>query len=416
METGVDLGVVVALAGSMILWALWSDRLMRWNISAPMWFVAVGFLLANRPGGIDIEIGSQGLRELAELTLALVLFSDAARVNIWALRRDAGLPIRLLVFGLPLTIALATLLAHLVFPSLGWWVCAVIGAAVAPTDAALGAAIIEDERVPERIRRLLNVESGLNDGIATPFVKFFLVMAVVGTALETESEGGALLELAVGAAGGAAIGLAAGWLLQRAARLGWASPAYRSVSVIAIALLGYAAVIQIGGNGFVGAFVAGIAFGAATREHLEESLEFTHSTAELASLVVWFMFGAVMLPALRFAQWQDFLFAALALTVARMLPVALVLIGSKLDVATVAVVGWFGPRGLASVVFALLAVEALAPPEAARVVSIITATVLMSVILHGATAAPISSRYASRRQISAVGPAVAPSRPPTLQE
>lgn len=208
METGVDLGVVVALAGSMILWALWSDRLMRWNISAPMWFVAVGFLLANRPGGIDIEIGSQGLRELAELTLALVLFSDAARVNIWALRRDAGLPIRLLVFGLPLTITLATLLAHLVFPSLGWWVCAVIGAAVAPTDAALGAAIIEDERVPERIRRLLNVESGLNDGIATPFVKFFLVMAVVGTALETESEGGALQELAVGAAAGAAIGLA----------------------------------------------------------------------------------------------------------------------------------------------------------------------------------------------------------------
>lgn len=136
-----------------------------------------------------------------------------------------------------------------------------------------------------------------------------------------------------------------------------------------------------------------MAFGAATRDELEASLEFTHATAELASLVVWFMFGAVMLPVLQFAQWQDFLFAALALTVARMLPVALVLIGAKLDVATVSVIGWFGPRGLASVVFALLAVEGLAPPDAARVVSIITATVLMSVILHGATAAPISARY-----------------------
>lgn len=393
MEPGLDMGVVATVAGSLVVWALLSDRLQRWNISAPIWFVAVGFLLANRPGGVDIGLGSQGLRELAEITLAIVLFSDAARVNVRDLRRDAGLPIRLLLVGLPLTIGLGALIAHLVFPSLGWWVCAVIGAAVAPTDAALGAAIIEDERVPERIRRVLNVESGLNDGIATPFVKFFLVMAVVGTALETESEGGAILELAVGAVVGAAIGLAMAWLLQQARRIGWASSTYRSVGVVATAFLSYAVVLEAGGNGFVGAFVAGMAFGAATRDELEESLEFTHATAELASLVVWFMFGAVMLPVLQFAQWQDFLFAALALTVARMLPVALVLIGAKLDVATVSVIGWFGPRGLASVVFALLAVEGLAPPDAARVVSIITATVLMSVILHGATAAPISARY-----------------------
>ena len=401
MESGLQMGVIVAVAGTMVLWTLVSGRLQRWNVSAPMWFVLVGWFVANRPVKVvDIGLGSEGLRQMAELTLAIVLFSDAARVNVRDLRRDAGLPIRLLVVGLPLTIALGTLLAHLVVPSLGWWVCAVIGAAVAPTDAALGASIIEDERVPERIRRVLNVESGLNDGIATPFVKFFLVAAVAGTALETESDGRAMLELAIGAVCGAAIGFTIAWLLRRARRAGWAAASYRAVGVAAAALLSYAAVVEMRGNGFVGAFVAGLAFGAATRDELEETLEFTHDAAELASLVVWFMFGAVMLPELQYAHWQDFVFAALALTVARMLPVALVLIGTKLDVATVAVVGWFGPRGLASVVFALLAVDALAPADSARVVGIITATVLMSVVLHGASAAPITKRYGAAHTAS----------------
>jgi NhaP-type Na+/H+ or K+/H+ antiporter len=208
------------------------------------------------------------------------------------------------------------------------------------------------------------------------------------------------MELAIGAVAGVAIGFGVAWLLQRARRSGWAAASYRAVGVAATAFFSYAAVIELKGNGFVGAFVAGLAFGAATRDELDESLEFTHDAAELASLVVWFMFGAIMIPSLGDAQWQDFLFAALALTVARMLPVALVLLGTKLDLATVAVVGWFGPRGLASVVFALLAVDALAPADSARVVSIITATVLMSVVLHGITAVPISKRYGATHTTS----------------
>lgn len=394
MEHGLDMAVIAGVTGALIVWAVVSKRLERWNISAPMWFVAVGWVLANEPfQAVHVGLQSEGLREMAELALAIVLFSDAATVKLGDLRRDAGLPARLLLIGLPLTIAAGTLVAHLLFPSLGWWICAVIGASVAPTDAALGAAIISDERVPERIRRVLNVESGLNDGIATPFVKFFLVAAVAGTALESESEGRALLEMGVGLVAGAAIGFTVAWLLRRARLAGWANESYRAVGVAASALLAYAAVLEMHGNGFVGAFVGGMAFGAATKDELDESLEFTHDAAELASFVVWFMFGAVMLPQLADAQWQDFVFAALALTVVRMLPVALVLLGSKLDLATVGVVGWFGPRGLASVVFALLAVEGLAPEDSARVVSIITATVVMSVVLHGASAAPISARY-----------------------
>ncbi len=394
MEHGLDMAVIAAITGTLLAWAVVSRRMERWNISAPIWFVAIGFLLSNATFGvIDVGLQSEGLRELAELALAIVLFSDAARVNVRDLRRDTGLPLRLLLVGLPLTMALGTVVAHLLFPSLGWWVCAVIGAAVAPTDAALGAAIINDERVPARIRRVLNVESGLNDGIATPFVKFFLVAAVVGTALETESESRALAEMAIGVVGGAAIGFVAAWLLRRARLAGWAATSARAVGVAATSLLAYAAIVELKGNGFVAAFIAGLAFGAATKEQLEESLEFTHEAAELGSLIVWFMFGAVMLPALEHSQWQDFVFAFLALTVVRMLPVGVVLIGTKLDLATVGVVGWFGPRGLASVVFALLALDGLAPAEGTRVVSIITATVLMSVVLHGASAAPISARY-----------------------
>ena len=288
---------------------------------------------------------------------------------------------------------LGTLAARRLCPSLSWWVCAVIGAAVAPTDAALGAAIVNDERVPARIRRVLNVESGLNDGIVTPFVKFFIVAAVIGTSLETESEGGALAELAIGVAGGAAIGALGGWLMSRARAAGIGAKSYRKVGVTALAILSYAALVEIGGNGFVAAFVAGLAYGAVTTDERDESLEFTHQSAELMSVIVWFFFGAVMVPTLQDASWQEVLFAVGALTVVRMVPVAVALLGTGFDAATVGVLGWFGPRGLASVVFALLALEGLAPADAQRAVTIITATVLMSVVAHGVSAGPIAARY-----------------------
>ena len=392
---GLNLAVVVAVALSLLGWTLVSERLRGWNVTAPMWFVAFGFLLSNGVTGVvDVRLGSEGLLQLAELTLALVLFSDAARIPVRKLRADAGLPVRLLVVGLPLTIALGTIVVRLVMPSLDWWVCAVVGAAIAPTDAALGAAIVEDERVPERIRRVLNVESGLNDGIATPFVTFFLAAAVAGSAVGARTESGALVELGLGVVGGVVVGAVSARLLRRAIEAGWVSTGARAGGVIAAALLGYAAVIEVGGNGFVGAFVAGLAFGAVAGDEVVESVGYTHETAEHASVVVWFLFGALMIPELANATWRDVVVALLALTVVRMVPVALVLVGSGFDRATVGVVGWFGPRGLASVVFALVAVAELAPADASRVVTVITATVLGSVVLHGASAAPISTRFA----------------------
>jgi len=393
VEHGLNLAVVVAIASGLVLWSVVAERLERWNITAPIVFVAVGLLLANGPTRlVDVRLGGPGIAELAEITLAVVLFGDAARVSLADVRHDLGLPSRLLFIGLPLTMLLGTVAARLLFPSLSWW-GAVIGAAVAPTDAALGAAIVNDERVPARIRRVLNVDSGLNDGIVTPFVKFFIVAAVIGTSLETESEGGALAELAIGVAGGAAIGVLGGWLMSRARAAGIGAKSYRKVGVTALAILSYAALVEIGGNGFVAAFVAGLAYGAVTTDERDESLEFTHQSAELMSVIVWFFFGAVMVPTLQDASWQEVLFAVGALTVVRMVPVAVALLGTGFYAATVGVLGWFGPRGLASVVFALLALEGLEPADAQRAVTIITATVLMSVVAHGVSAGPIAARY-----------------------
>jgi NhaP-type Na+/H+ or K+/H+ antiporter len=396
MQVGFGLDALVALTIAMVLWSVIAGRMERWNISAPMWFVAVGWLVANGPGhAVALSLNSEGIKLVAEFALAIVLFGDAAGVRLRALGLDAGLPSRLLVGGLPLTVAFGTLAAHLLFPSLSWWVCAVIGASVAPTDAALGAPIIEDRRVPERIRRVLNVESGLNDGIVTPMVKFFLVAAAVGTSLDQGSERHALAALALGVVGGVVVGCLGGWSMTIATRHGWASAAARPVGILALAVLSYSVIVQMDGNGFVAAFVAGLAYGATSDRGSDEALELTHQTGGYLASVVWFIFGALMLPQLRHLTWRDIVFAVAALTVVRMVPVALSLIGSGLDRSSIAVIGWFGPRGLASVVFALMAVEALEGPIALKADVAITATITLSVLLHGATAAPIVRRFAA---------------------
>lgn len=392
MEHGMSLEVVVVLSASLVIWGIVGSRLESWNITAPMSFLVVGFLVANEPlDVIEIEIGDEGLRTLAEITLAVVLFGDAARVRVRELFSDAALPGRLLGIGLPLTMVLGTLGAKLLFPDLSWWVCAVIGTAVAPTDAALGAAIIDDERVPSRIRRVLNVESGLNDGIATPFVSFFVVAAVTGVAMQGESRGDALLDLAIGVVGGVVLGTGAGWLMAKA---GDHDDTARAVGVAGLAVLSYAATVTAGGNGFVAAFVAGLAFGAMMpAAERTPSLELTHLGGSVLSQSVWFLVGSVMVPELAGISWREVVYAALALTAVRMVPVAVAVLGMGLDRATVGVLGWFGPRGLASVVFALLAFGELGAGDGDRVVMVITAVVVGSVLLHGASAAPVAARY-----------------------
>ena len=402
MSEGVDFGVVAIIAGALAVWTMVSGRLERKDLSAPIVFVFVGLLVANNPlTSVEFTLQSESFRQIAEVALAVVLFSDAASIDTKALRRDVDVPARLLGLALPLTVVVATVTAHLLFPGTSWWVCAVLGAAVAPTDAALGAAIMENESVPADVRRELNVESGLNDGIATPLVLYFLAAAVAGSALELESREPVFLQLMMGLFGGAVIGGLGGWGLAQARSRGWAAESFRGLGSVALAVLSYAWVTQVGGNGFVAAFLAGLAHSAVTaRCDDQPDLDFSRRIGVVLSLLVWFAFGVLSWPILRAASWRDVVFALLALTVLRMGPVALALFRSGYHRSTVALIGWFGPRGLASIVFALLAVDAL--PEAAgeTVAKAITMTVLFSVVLHGISARPLANRYAASRNSS----------------
>lgn len=384
---------IAVVSGCVIVWGLVSARLERWDVTAPIAFLILGLGTANGPFAmIHLNLHSSDIRSVAEIALALVLFADASRVNARALRADLTLPVRLLGIGLPLTIGAGTAVAAGLFTGAGLWVAAALGAIVAPTDAALGASIVQDERVPATVRRALNVESGLNDGIATPFVNLFLAGALATETVHSPGAGRAVLDLLGGAALGAGIGLVGAVLLGFAARVGWSAAGFRPLSVLALALFAYATALVAGTNGFVAAFVAGMAFGTVVAE--KDLLGFAEEAGTLMSLLVWFVFGAVMVvPGFEAAGWQDAVFALLALTVVRMVPVALALGGSGFDKATVAFIGWFGPRGLASVVFGLIAVDSLAPADAHLVLGAVTVTVTLSVIAHGITGSPLATRY-----------------------
>ena len=393
-ENGI--AALAVVSGCLALWGLVSARLERSDVSAPIAFVIVGVLATHGPTAlIHVNLHSSTVRALAEVTLALVLFADASRVNARQLRSSAAQPMRLLCIGLPLTIAAGAATAALLFGANGLWVAALVGAIVAPTDAALGASVMSDERVPASIRRLINVESGLNDGVATPFVNLFLAGAVTSEAvLGAQSVASAIVDLVGGAAIGAGMGIVGGAALAWSRRRGWSSPEFRPLAILGLALCAYSCAVAAGTNGFIAAFVGGMAFGSIAHHRDEDGLRFTEESGTLLSLLVWFAFGAVMLvPGIEDAGWRDIVFALLALTLLRMIPVALALAGSGLDRATVAFVGWFGPRGLASVVFGLIAVDALAPQASKAVLAAVTVTVASSVLLHGITASPLAARY-----------------------
>jgi NhaP-type Na+/H+ or K+/H+ antiporter len=389
-----DLAIVAALVFG---WGTLSARLERFDVTAPIIFVLAGLLLAHGPLAVlGVAPSNELIKELAEFTLALVLFSDASRVGLHELRVDAGLYVRLLGVALPLTIGLGTLLA-LALAGTNIWLALLVGAALAPTDAALGAGMIASPVVPARIRRLINVESGLNDGIATPFVSVALAGAATGGQIAGHGPAKAVAELAVGVIVGVAAGGVGGLLVNAARRRGWVAEGFAGSAVLALAVCAYASAVAVHGNGFIAAFVGGLAFGTTGGRRGEPLVPFVEETGALVSLLVWLAFGAVALvPAMKMLTWPIVLYAILSLTVVRMVPVAVALAGTRLGWATVSLVAWFGPRGLASVVFALLALEELGSPTAGHAVAVITFTVLLSVVLHGVTAEPLAARYARR--------------------
>ena len=354
---------IVILTSVFVLYALVASRLDRLSITAPMVFVVAGVLLGRSvTDQLHLSLTSEPVLLVVELTLALLLFADASTVELAEVEGDTHLPARLLFVGLPLTIALGTVFAVFFFPTAGWAAAALIAAILAPTDAALGLPIFTNRSVPVRIRRALNVESGLNDGIATPFVTLFLTLLVSeepgasgSWLIEAGKEVGLALVVAVG------IGVVGGRLLQAAHRRGYTSEVSEQLAIVALALLAFLGSVAIGGNGFIAAFVGGLTFGASTRGTMHRATEFTETIGLFASFFVWTVFGALFVGPVLTTRLDApaIVYAVLSLTVIRMVPVAISLFGAGLRRDTVAFMGWVGPRGLASVVFTLVAVETL---------------------------------------------------------
>jgi NhaP-type Na+/H+ or K+/H+ antiporter len=402
------------VAALLVGWALVSARVGRFGVTAPLAFVAGGFVL----GGLDVvevTATSSSARLVAESALVLLVFSDASRVEFRTIRTEGGLWVRLLGLGVPLALGAAMLAAFVSFPDIGVWPALLLAACLTPTDAGLAADVISDPAMPPRVARALNVESGMNDGLVAPIV----TLAIAGVAeVETGSSRfllEAVEELAKGAGVGIAVGVLGAMLVLASARRRWLAEEAGSIAVLGVAASAYVTALAIDGNGFVAAFLAGLAFGRTRRRLDEEAFAFTEQAGQVLGMVVWFLLGAALLrPAFEIADWRMVLCAVLLLTVARMVPVALASLGSGLDRVTVLFMGWFGPRGLASLVFGLLALDELGRP-AAPLMSVIAITVLASVVLHGLTAHPLIARYrAHLERLDRDHPTLAPAQPPSV--
>ena len=346
------------------------------------------------------------MRTLAEATLALVLFSDASRINLGELRRGANVPVRLLGIGLPLTILLGALAAAATFGQLSIEEAVIIGVVLAPTDAALGQAVVTNKLVPARIRQGLNVESGLNDGICVPL----LFIAVAAADVHSELAGGrsaatlVFEEIGYGIVGGVAAGLLIAAIIRYAGPRKLITGAWLQVIPAAGAALAYGIASGLDGSGFIAAFVAGGVFGGVLGRDPADVNRLIDEVGGVLNGVTFLLFGAILLgPALGQMSWELALYAVFSLTVVRMLPVAISMLGTRARPATLAFMGWFGPRGLASIVFAVIVVEESQLPHQQTILLAIYLTVGLSILLHGITAAPLADRYgrwyaAQRRQ------------------
>lgn len=396
-----DEKTLAVVAGLVLAYALISRRLADSVLTPPLAFVIAG-MVGGGGGGLGLGVlnlapDHAAVHALAEITLILVLFADATRIDLRVLRREAGLPLRLLGLGLPMTVALGTGVALLVFPDLSIWEAALLGAVLAPTDAALGQVVVNSERVPVKIRQALNVESGLNDGIALPIVLIFAGLAGMGEEGRSAGEwalftGG---QLVLGPIAGIAVGYLGGKVATAARGHEWMGEAFEQLGALAMALLSYALAEAIGGNGFIAAFVAGMFLGNTAREFTRSVHKFLEAEGALLMLLVFLLLGNVFAwPALGELTPAIAIYALLSLTVVRMLPTSLSLVGAGLRPATHVFLGWFGPRGLATFLYGLLIVERSSAPNVSMIFTVAVTAVLFSVVAHGVTAAPGASLYA----------------------
>jgi NhaP-type Na+/H+ or K+/H+ antiporter len=388
---------VVALA--LLAFAAISGRIAGTPITAAMVFTAVGLLVGSEALGlVEPAPAGETVKLLAEATLALVLFADASRIDVRALRGELSVPARLLGIGLPLTLLAGFVLALVVLPELAWTEALLLAVILAPTDAALGQAVVTLKRLPSRVRQGLNVESGLNDGICVPL--FWIVLAIAQAESGAIGDGAALRlvleQIGYGILAGVAAGAAAAAVLMVAGRHGHVEGSWLQVVPLAAAGLAFGLADPIGGSGFIAAFVGGFVFGVLRRRAGGEVGLLIEELGEVFGGVTFIVFGAVLLgPALGDVTWSIALYAVLSLTVVRLLPVAIAMIGTGARKPTLAFLGWFGPRGLASIVFAVLVLEEGGLPHDDVILDTVYIAIGLSVLAHGLTAAPLADRYAA---------------------
>jgi sodium/hydrogen antiporter len=390
---------VVALATIVVIiivWGAFSAPLDRRGVTSAIVFVVAGFLAGAKVLGLlDVAVESEVAQRVTEVALVLLLFSDAARIDLHALRHELSWPTRLLLVGLPLTMLAGTGVGVLVFPGMALASVFLLSTMLCSTDAALGQKVVSDSSVPDRVRQALDVESGLNDGLAVPFflVALDLANAELTTGITWAVAKNAAEQVGWGLVAGVAAGLFGALLFRLAVRRSWIGGEWRQIVVLAAALLAYALALTLGGSGFIAAFVGGLAFGRFSGQQGSAVTLFTEEAGGLLAAVTWIGFGALALGlALPHVTWQVVLYAALSLTFVRMVPVAIALASQGMRRPTVAFIGWFGPRGLASVVFALIVLERGVPEEHTLLTTVVL-TVALSVLLHGLTSAPLVRAY-----------------------
>lgn len=386
-------GILAAFA----VFSLLSKRIDRSVVTLPMVFTVLGFLLSEPLAhNTDASTLRDGKRLLAEITLVLVLFADASHVRFHQLAQNWQIPARMLLIGMPLTIAVGTMVAHWLNPGSGMAMALLTAAVLTPTDAALGQSVVVRPDVPQHITQTINVESGLNDGLALPFVLLGAILA--STTMGVQVAPGhlaleALREIILGPLAGAAIGFGVARLLDWAQDRDLTNEAATGIVFLCTALMSYVLATIIGGNGFIAAFVAGVAFGNTFRHDIQFISEFMEGAGQLLTMSAFFVFGAFLLPdGLRHAGLVSLTLAILFLTIVRMLPIYVSLIGTPLPARDKLFLGWFGPRGLASILFTLIMMDEFEFPNEPELLACVSLTVAFSIILHGLSANPLASR------------------------
>jgi NhaP-type Na+/H+ or K+/H+ antiporter len=391
------------LAAFVFLYSTIAGGIERTPFSGPIVFTLFGLILGPMGFGIlTLDVDNNGLKILAELTLALVLFTDAASTRMKTLEHNYKIPLRLLFVGLPLTILLGFVVGILIFDELGMFEIAILATMLAPTDAALGKAVISNNAVPEKIRDSLNVESGLNDGLCVPVL--FILLALVAV---SKTEGGTLelvlitvvKEIGFGLVVGIGLTFIANKVLKVSAERGWLNNVWLQVPVGALAVACFALAEFLGGSGFIAAFTGGILFGSLNKQNKEKFTRTAEGTGDTLALLTWVIFGAMVVgQSFSYFNWQILLYAILSLTLVRILPVIVSLSAAGLSIKSKLFIGWFGPRGLASIVFGIIVLNEALPGGKTLSIAVVC-TVILSIVAHGLSANPLSVKFFARKSI-----------------